>query len=58
MRPIIKLREELELPKCMYRMKTIQQAYLNGRVESQLSTEIKPSSISEQVKKLLKVYRL
>jgi hypothetical protein len=56
MRPIIKLRGELELPKCMYRMKNIQQAYLNGRAENQLSTKIKPSSISEQVKKLLKVY--
>jgi hypothetical protein len=56
MRPIIKLREELELPKCMYRMKNIQQAYLRDRVEPQLSIEIKPSSISEQVKKLLKVY--
>lgn len=54
MRPIIKLREELELPKCMYRMKNIQQAYLNSRVERQLFNEIKPSSISEQVKKLLK----
>lgn len=56
MRPIIKLREELELPKCMYRMKNIQQAYVNSRVERQLSNEIKLSSISEQVKKLLKVY--
>jgi hypothetical protein len=56
MRPIIKFKEELELPKCMYRMKNIQQAYLNDRVERQLSNETKPPSISEQVKKLLKVY--
>lgn len=54
MRPVIKLTEELELPKCMYRMKNIQQAYLNSRVEHQLSNETKASSISEQVKKLLK----
>lgn len=56
MRPVIKLTEELELPKCMYRMKNIQQAYLNSRVEHQLCNETKASSISEQVKKLLKVY--
>jgi len=55
LRPVIKLTEELELPKCMYRMKNIQQAYLS-RVEHQLSNETKTSSISEQVKKLLKVY--
>jgi len=54
MRPVIKLTEELELPKCMYRMKNIQQAYLNSRVEHLLSNETKTSSISEQVKKLLK----
>ncbi|XP_069695056.1 probable aminoacyl tRNA synthase complex-interacting multifunctional protein 2 isoform X1 [Periplaneta americana] len=54
MRPIIKLTEELELPKCMYRMRNIQQAYLNSRVELQLSNKIQPSSISEQVKKFLK----
>lgn len=53
-RPVKKLTEELELPKCMYKMKNIQQAYLNSRVEHQLSNETKPSSISEQVKKLLK----
>ncbi|XP_021921919.1 probable aminoacyl tRNA synthase complex-interacting multifunctional protein 2 isoform X2 [Zootermopsis nevadensis] len=48
MRPIIKLTEELELPKCMYRMKNIQQAYLNNRLEHQLSNETRPTSISEQ----------
>lgn len=48
MRPIIKLTEELELPKCMYRMRNIQQAYLNSRVELQLPNKIQPSSISEQ----------
>lgn len=56
MRPILKLTEELELPKCMYRMRNIQQAYATNRLEHQLPNETKSSSISEQVKKFLKVY--
>ena len=56
MKPIINLSGEIELPKCMYRMKNIQQAYLNSRVEQQITNKKQSSSISEQVKKFLKVY--
>ncbi|XP_067013663.2 probable aminoacyl tRNA synthase complex-interacting multifunctional protein 2 isoform X2 [Anabrus simplex] len=33
-KPVIKLAEEIELPKCMYRMKIIQNSYCNARVEN------------------------
>ncbi|PSN39773.1 hypothetical protein C0J52_15321 [Blattella germanica] len=54
MEPIVKLPDQIELPKCMYRMKNIQQAYLNSRVEEQKSNKKQSSSISEQVNKFLK----
>ncbi|KAJ9598491.1 hypothetical protein L9F63_010811 [Diploptera punctata] len=53
MKPIVNISGQIELPKCMYRMKNIQQAYLKSHVE-QTPNKKQFSSISEQVNKFLK----
>ncbi|XP_046998909.1 probable aminoacyl tRNA synthase complex-interacting multifunctional protein 2 isoform X1 [Schistocerca americana] len=53
MKPVLCFTDEIELPQCMYKMKNIQETF-HANHEDASPTCPKPTSISEQVKKLLK----
>ncbi|KAK7791909.1 hypothetical protein R5R35_005427 [Gryllus longicercus] len=53
MRPIIKLAEEIDLPKCMYKMKVIQNSHCVVQKDRSTNDRL-ASAITEQVNKFLK----
>lgn len=54
-KPLTVFNDYIEVPQCMYKMKPIQESYLHLHSDN-VTNCVKTTNVTEQVKKLLKVY--